>query len=200
MNGHTINWLKDKSKTKNCTIISSMIIKDDDKYFNRAVIVNPQEDVFCYDKRHLFRFEGEKDIFTNGNKQLIFNVSGWRIMPQICYDLRFPVWSRNNNNYDLLIYIANWPAKRNDHWLKLLYARAIENQCYVVGCNRTGKDGNGIEYNGNSLVIDPWGIKVNKNIDNREGIVFVELIKDRIKKCRDNFPVYLDNDRFNILQ
>jgi len=200
MEGETIKWLKEKSKQKECSIIGSFIIKEDDKFFNRAIIVNAKEHVFTYDKRHLFRFEGEKDIYTNGEKQLIFNIGKWKIMPQICYDLRFPVWSRNNNHYDVLIYMANWPAKRNNHWMKLLYARAIENQCYVIGCNRIGKDGNKIEYIGNSLVIDPWGNKINEDIYNEEGIIKVEIKKNVIKKYRDILPVYLDNDRFNIIQ
>src|SRR3972149_5147564 len=156
--GNTVNWLIKKAKANNALILGSVIIKENNNYFNRLLAVFPDGDIQYYDKRHLFRMGEEHIHYTTGSKKLFITYKEWKIFPLICYDLRFPVWSRNvNNEYDLLVYIANWPEKRREHWLKLLFARAIENQSYVIGVNRIGKDGRGVGYSGDSIVIDPKG-------------------------------------------
>ncbi|HBK70487.1 MAG TPA: amidohydrolase, partial [Flavobacteriaceae bacterium] len=150
MDGETIHWLKYLAKEKNTAITGSLIIKEGNKYYNRLVFVHPTGEIKTYDKRHTFTLAGEDKIYTAGNKKLIVAYKGWKICPMICYDLRFPVWSRNTDDYNLLIYVANWPKPRITAWSTLLKARAIENMSYVVGVNRIGADDNGHEYSGNS--------------------------------------------------
>ncbi|MGB0882811.1 MAG: amidohydrolase, partial [Vicingaceae bacterium] len=174
--GVTVNWMKNQAKKTGAALVGSLIIDEEAKFYNRLIWANPNGEIESYDKRHLFRMAGEHNHFSAGEERLIVNYKGWRICPLICYDLRFPVWSRNSSfchtersrsvfeesknvgpAYDCLIYVANWPAVRQQPWSKLLEARAIENQCYVVGVNRVGEDGNGIGYSGNSVVVDPKG-------------------------------------------
>ena len=168
MDGETLQWMKRIAATKKIILTGSIIIKDspdnnqDDKYFNRLIWMLPNGQYGIYDKRHRFAFAGENQHYTEGNKRLIASVKGWKINLQVCYDLRFPVWSRQQSQtdepeYDLLIYVANWPERRSTAWKTLLQARAIENQCYVVGVNRVGKDGNDINHSGDSMIIDPLG-------------------------------------------
>ena len=142
MSGETIQWMKSNASKMNSAICGSIIIEEDDKYFNRFIWVNPDGSICQYDKKHLFSFAGEDKNYTAGNEKIIIEYKGWKICPLVCYDLRFPVWSRNSEDYDLLIYVANWPTKRKLAWKSLLVARAIENQCYVIGVNRVGKDEN----------------------------------------------------------
>ncbi len=200
MNGETVGWMKKMAQKKSTSILGSIVIRENSNFYNRAIFVLSNSEISFYNKRHLFRFEGEKDYYKAGETNTIFQINKWRIRPQICYDLRFPIWSRNNNEYDVLINMANWPAKRNEHWVKLLYARAIENQCYVIGCNRIGIDGNGIEYIGNSMVIDPKGNKMNKEMINCESTIIIELSMKDLEQYRNQFPVYLDNDKFKIIK
>ena len=164
----------------------------------------PNGEMGIYDKRHLFAFAGENEHYSAGNKKLIASVKGWKINLQICYDLRFPVWTRQEphaveNQYDVLINVANWPEKRNLAWQTLLRARAIENQCYAIGVNRIGEDGNKIVYDGNSAIIDPFGTAIYEK-NNQEDIFTYTLQKDTISKCRNHFPFLKDADDFIIKQ
>ena len=148
MKGETIHWMKEQAKKKDAVVCGSLIIKEKEKYFNRLIWVQPDERLFHYDKRHLFTMANEHRYFNAGRKRISVNWKGWKICPLVCYDLRFPVWSRNTEQFDLLLYVANWPARRKFAWSRLLVARAIENQCYVAGLNRVGLDGMGISYSG----------------------------------------------------
>ncbi len=198
MDGETVRWMKKISEKKGCSMAGSVIIKERDRYYNRLLFVNVSGSVEFYDKRHLFSMEGEEIHYTPGKKRLVVTVNGWRISFQICYDLRFPVWSKNLNDYDLLVNVANWPGKRGDVWNTLLKARAIENQAYVIGVNRTGKDANGISYNGESQVISPEGnvmlnMKFKKNASET-----ITLSLDELLNFRGQFPVWRDWDQFTI--
>ena len=195
MEGSSIKWLCDKSRQKNVDIVGSIIASDKGKYYNRLIWAKPEGDMFIYDKKHLFRMAGEDKVYTAGNKNITVELSGWRIRPFICYDLRFPLWTRNiDNTYDAAIFIANWPERRSLHWKLLLQARAIENQCFVIGVNRVGTDGNGHPYNGDSSVIDPWGnILFHKHHEPCTDTV--ELSYDVLAKCRESFPFWMDADK-----
>ena len=155
--GDSVRWMKDLARGQNCAVTGSLIIAENGRYYNRLFWVEPDGKTLTYNKRHLFSLAGEEKVFTRGTENILIEYKGWRIRPQICYDLRFPVWARNTDNYDLLYYVANWPERRVKHWQQLLIARAIENQSYVVGVNRVGNDGNGIEHSGHSAVIDAMG-------------------------------------------
>ena len=161
MEGETIAWMKRIAISKKIILTGSIIIEEGGKYFNRLIWMLPNGTWGSYDKRHLFAFAGEDKHYTAGKKRLVTSVNGWRVHLQICYDLRFPVWARQQSDetpeYDLLIYVANWPERRNHAWKTLLIARAIENQCYVIGVNRVGEDGNQIAHSGDSMIIDPLG-------------------------------------------
>jgi len=194
MDGSAVQWIQKKSRDMNVDIVGSIIIDDGGKYYNRLVWAKPDGEVFTYDKRHLFRMAGEEKIYSAGNKTLTVELNGWRIRPFICYDLRFPAWIRNiGNTYDILIVIANWPEKRSSHWKLLLQARAVENQCYVIGVNRVGTDGNGLSYSGDSSVIDPWGTVIFQK-SNQASIHTAELSYDVLKTSRKDFPVWMDAD------
>ncbi|MBA3706782.1 MAG: amidohydrolase, partial [Bacteroidetes bacterium] len=159
MSGPTIEWLKQKAREKKCVITGSFIAEENGNYFNRLVWMNSDGTYNTYDKRHLFRMADEHNHYNFGKSKLVVELKGWKICPLVCYDLRFPVWSRNvKSEYDVLIYVANWPERRNHHWRTLLLARAIENQCYSIGVNRIGADGNSIAHSGDSTVIDPRGM------------------------------------------
>ena len=158
--GKTFQKMQSWAKQKQSAILASLIVKEKDKYLNRAYFIFPDGHYQFYDKRHLFRMAKEDEHYKAGKERIIIEYKGWRIFPLICYDLRFPIWSRNNLNYDLLIYIANWPERRSTPWKTLLKARAIENLSYVAGVNRIGKDGNGIEHSGDSALIDFKGDEI----------------------------------------
>ncbi len=201
LNGTTVKWMKEKAREKNCTITGSFICEENGQYFNRLVWVNADGTYSTYDKRHLFRMGDENNNYNSGNKKLIVELKGWKICPLVCYDLRFPVWSRNENgenNYDLLIYVANWPERRAHAWKTLLLARAIENQCYVVGVNRVGEDGNAINHSGDSVVINARGEMISKTKPNEENEETIVLNKEDLNKFRKDFPVLLDADVFEI--
>jgi predicted amidohydrolase len=194
MNGSAARWLQKKSIDINTDIVGSIIINDGGKFYNRLVWAKPEGDLLTYDKRHLFRMAGEEKVYSAGSQNITVELNGWRIRPFICYDLRFPAWTRNmKNEYDAAVFIANWPERRSGHWKVLLQARAIENQCYVIGVNRVGTDGNGLTYSGDSCVIDPWGAVIFQE-SNQPSIYTARLSYDLLKRCREDFPVWMDAD------
>lgn len=199
MDGKSVKWMKQLAVKKNSVITGSIIIEEEGKYFNRLLWVQPDENVLTYDKRHLFRMAEEDKHFTAGEERLIVEWKGWKVCPLICYDLRFPVWSRNSlPAFDCLIYVANWPEARKEPWYKLLEARAIENQVYVVGVNRVGFDGKDISYSGNSAVIDPKGNSISNIKTKLNETVTIELNKQALEDFREKFPVGLDADDFEV--
>ena len=199
MTGKSVNFLIRLAREVQADITGSIAVKENRQYFNRLIWVKPDGEVLTYDKRHLFRMAGEDKIYTPGGSLLTVDLKGWRIRPFICYDLRFPVWSRNTGmEYDLAVFTANWPAARELHWDTLLRARAIENQCYVIGVNRTGRDGNGVNYNGRSAVIDYYG-KILFQGEESECIQTVELSYDELTGYRESFPAWMDSDRFELI-
>jgi predicted amidohydrolase len=194
----TFDWMIHASEKANCGICGSYIIKVRNYYFNRWVFVSPDKKSWHYDKRHLFRMNNVENNFTQGKKRIVFKFRGIRICPGICYDLRFPVWSRNRNDYDLLINSANWPQARRDVWLILLKARAIENQCFVAGANRIGTDGAGIKYCGDSMIVSPKGMVLASGDKNKECSVSVDISLNELKAFRKKFPAHKDADKFTI--
>jgi omega-amidase len=223
MNEETVQWMKKISAKKKVILTGSLIIRDSTplsanrgvggvSYFNRLIWMLPNGQCGTYDKRHLFAYGDEDQHYTAGTKRLIASVKGWKINLLVCYDLRFPIWSRQSPprreqrgvaseakglEYDVLIYVANWPERRNVAWKTLLQARAIENQCYVVGVNRVGDDGNKIYHSGDSMVIDPVGEIVYHKKD-EEDIFTVTLQSSHLEKIRERFPFWKDADKFNI--
>jgi predicted amidohydrolase len=199
MDGEGVRWMKSKAIEKNTTVIGTLAIKETDKVYNRLFVVDPNGEFVWYDKRHLFRMGEENKFYDSGNSKILVQVKNWKIMPLVCYDLRFPVWSRNVNcTYDLLIYVANWPESRRDAYLTLLKARAIENLCYVAGVNRTGTDGNGLDYAGDSVIIDPKGNVIADLPQKKSGIVNLKISLGDLESYRKKFPAYLDADEFTI--
>lgn len=196
MSGKTITWMKENAIKRDMAICGSLIIKENDKYYNRFVWVNPDASVECYDKKHLFSFAGEDEHYTAGNSKIVINYKGWKICPLICYDLRFPVWSRNTEDYDVLIYVANWPSKRKLAWRSLLVARAIENQCYVIGVNRVGEDANQLSYNGDTCLINALGETLYIQ-SKTEDIFTTSLSKMELSKIRKQLPFLKDKDNYN---
>ncbi len=208
LNGPSLQWMAKKAKEKTAVITGSVAVNDNGNYYNRLFWVEPNGNVNTYDKRHLFRMAGEDKHYAMGEKKIFTKLKGFSICPLICYDLRFPVWSRNTftktngvptATYDVLIYVANWPEVRSYPWKQLLIARAIENQCYVIGVNRIGKDGNDFAHSGDSMVIDPKGQVISKTKANEESIETVFIDKAFLEDLRKTFPVGLDADEFNLL-
>jgi omega-amidase len=207
--GTTFQWLSEKAKARNAVITGSVSVSEDNKYFNRLYWMEPDGNFRTYDKRHLFRMAGEDKHYSYGNEKIITSLKAWQVCPLICYDLRFPVWSRNKFNkvadtlaeveYDLLLYVANWPAARSYAWKQLLIARAIENQCYVIGLNRVGLDGKGHEHSGDSIVVNPKGEIILSLIPNKEMIGNIDLSLDELNEFRRIFPVGLDADKFELI-
>ena len=206
MDGDTVEWMKRICRENKIILTGSIIIIENEHCYNRLIWMMPNGNYHYYDKRHLFAFAEENKFYTSGNNRLITSVNGWKINLQICYDLRFPVWSRqqmsnahqdSDAEYDMLIYVANWPEKRKEAWKKLLCARAIENQCYVVGVNRVGKDNNNLKYSGDSMIVDPLGT-VLFHKENEEDIHTISLDKKRLSEIRQSFPFLSDADSFNI--
>ena len=197
MDGDVVRWLKNKSAELDMAICGSVIIEENRKFFNRFMWAESGQIITVYDKRHLFRMADEHHYFSPGNSQPTINYKGWKIMPRVCYDLRFPVWSRSTN-IDLQIYVANWPAPRVAAWDKLLMARAIENQCYVIGVNRIGSDGSGQSYNGHSIVIDPKGAPQTPEHFESEGWIESQLDLNALNDFRQKFPVAMDADSFTL--
>lgn len=218
MEGETVQWMKEVAAKYKVILTGSIIIEEEGNFYNRLIWMLPNGQFGSYDKRHLFGLAEEDKYYTAGNKRLIASVKGWKINLQICYDLRFPVWARNRvvevhgsaeksvsielpaneltPEYDILIYVANWPERRNHAWKTLLCARAIENQCYVIGVNRVGRDGNNINHSGNSLVIDPLG-EVLYHMAHDEDIFTITLEREHLQDVRNKFPFWKDGDFFN---
>jgi predicted amidohydrolase len=199
MNGRSFVWLKEQASKINKIILGSLIIKEQERYYNRLFVMFPDGNYEYYDKRHLFRMGNEHKHYSAGKKRLVFNYKNWRICPLTCYDLRFPVWSRNQNDYDMLIYIANWPESRREVWKKLLLARAIENQVYLAAVNRVGEDGEGLSYAGDTMIINPRGEIMVETKEHTQQIIHADLSLDDLNKFRNKFPVALDADEFKIL-
>lgn len=197
MEGETIQWLQLVAKVKNSAITGSLIIKENNNYYNRLVFVFPSGEIQFYDKRHLFTLAGEDKVYTSGNKKWIVDYLGWKICPLICYDLRFPVFARNIEDYDVLIYVANWPKPRINAWDILLKARSVENMCYTIGVNRTGLDDNNLEYVGHSQTVDFLG---NYILEPQEivGVFIVELNKEKLLETRNKLGFLNDRDSFEL--
>ena len=215
MEGETVQWMKEISSSNKIILTGSLIIEENEQFYNRLIWMLPNGEFGYYDKRHLFGLAQEDKYYTAGNKRLIASVKGWKINLQICYDLRFPLWARNRivpieksieeesqtspetrPEFDVLLYVANWPERRSHAWKTLLCARAIENQCYVVGVNRVGVDGNNVSHSGNSLVIDPLG-EVLYHMADEEDIFTITLQKEWLNDVRKKYPFWKDADDFN---
>lgn len=197
MQGDTISWLQALAKAKNAAITGSLVIEEYENFYNRLVFVFPTGAIKTYDKKHLFTLAGEDNAYTSGIEKVIIEYLGFKICPLICYDLRFPVFARNTQDYDVLIYVANWPMPRINAWDALLKARAIENMCYTIGVNRIGDDPNQLQYPGHSQVIDFLG---NYLIEPQEteGVFITTLNKNALLECRQKFGFLNDRDVFKI--
>jgi omega-amidase len=204
MDGETVQWMKRMAIQKKIILTGSIIIQEGGQFFNRLIWMQPDGNYGYYDKRHLFAYAEEDRYFSAGSQRLIASVNGWRINLLICYDLRFPVWSRQAANgaeeaeYDMLIYVANWPERRSTAWKTLLKARAIENQCYVIGVNRVGKDGNDLNYTGDSMVVDAMG-EVLYEKAHEEDVFTITLDKESLQAIRNKIPFLKDADEFRIM-
>ena len=199
MDGKTVSWMKEISKTKGCAIAGTLMIKEGKNIFNRLVWISASGEIHTYDKHHLFSLIKEERYISKGKGRLIIEEQGWKICPLICYDLRFPVFSRNDVEYDVLIYLANWPVKRIDAWDTLLKARSIENQCYTIGVNRVGQDGNEIPFNGHSKVFDAFGKELFLATENKEEVLQFEISLDDLKLKRRQMNFLQDRDNFKLL-
>jgi predicted amidohydrolase len=199
MDGPTIGWMREEAAALGCVVTGSLIVRDAERCFNRLVWARPDGSLEHYDKRHLFRMASEQRHYAAGGRRLVVEVKGWRVCPMICYDLRFPVWSRARNDYDALLYVANWPQRRAHAWTTLLKARAIENLCYVIGVNRVGKDGNGATYAGDSVALDFLGQPLSSE-GGGERVETAVLDLESLQAYRQGFPALLDADRFEIIE
>ena len=203
--GETLSWMKKLAKHKKAVITGSVVIEEEGNFYNRLYWVNLDNSYEIYDKKHLFRMAGENQFYSEGKKRLITEYKRMKLCPLICYDLRFPVWSRNIDQknqtvYDCLIYVANWPEPRTDAWESLLKARAIENQSFVIGVNRIGKDGNGVTYSGGSRVFDYKGNRLDKFEYHNEQVEIINFNLSELQEFREKFPAYLDADRFRFIE
>ena len=207
VNGKALQWMKKTAQEKNAVLTGSVIVEERGKFFNRLYWVTPQGEVLHYNKRHLFRMAGEHEQYSSETEMITPVLKGWRIRPLVCYDLRFPVWSRNRwtrsaeglrADYDVLLYVANWPERRRHPWRSLLVARAIENQAYVAGLNRVGEDGNGISHSGDSALIDFKGETIAAAGEGKEAIVPGIFSYGDLEEFRKVFPVGMDADEFEI--
>lgn len=198
MDGSTIKWLKKISQAKQTAIGGSLVIKENNHFYNRFVFVTSDGLIETYDKRHTFTLAGEDKVYKAGAKKIVIDYKGWKICPLVCYDLRFPVWARNAENYDMLFYVANWPKPRIDAWDTLLKARAIENMSYCIGVNRVGNDANNHEYSGHSAAYDGLGTQLTSLEDDEEGIEIVTLDKKHISTIRNKLKFLDDRDSFTV--
>ena len=206
MDGPTVNWMRDVAARRKIILTGSVIIGEEGNFFNRLIWMLPNGEMGCYDKRHRFAYAGENEHYTAGHKRLIASVKGWRILLLVCYDLRFPIWSRQTPvadagdpdlEYDCIIYVANWPERRSLAWKTLLQARAIENQAYVIGVNRVGNDGNNIYHSGDSMIIGPLGQTLYHGFG-KEEVFTLTLQKNELDEVRQKFPFWRDADHFTI--
>jgi predicted amidohydrolase len=198
-NGRTLQWMKEMAQKHDIALTGSVIIQEGKHYFNRLFWVYPDGMYHAYDKRHLFSLAGEEKKYRPGENRLVVQYKGFTFLPLICYDLRFPVWSRNDLGYDVLLYVANWPERRAYYWNQLLIARAIENQSYVIGVNRVGDDGNGIFHSGDSQCLDPLGQTVGRAESGKEEILEVVLSRKTIHEVRETFRFLDDRDEFHVV-
>jgi omega-amidase len=203
MDGEAVQWMKRIAEEKRIILTGSLIIEEEGQYYNRLIWMLPNGESGYYNKRHLFAFAGEDQHYTGGNQRFIASVNGWKINLIVCYDLRFPVWARQQYTedgfeYDLMICVANWPERRSTAWKTLLQARAIENQCYVIGVNRVGNDGNSIYHSGDSMVVDALG-EVHYHKAHDEDIHTITLEKEALQAIREKLPFWKDADRFDLL-
>ena len=197
MDGDSVRWMRKMAASSNASVCGSLIIAENQQFYNRFICASPAGDLRCYDKRHLFRLADEQSHYAPGESLITFGLKGWRICPMVCYDLRFPVWSRNRGSYDLLLYVANWPDRRHHAWQTLLRARAIENLSYVAGVNRTGRDGNDIPYSGGSSIIDFLGEDL-ANLGDNAGTASAGLEREKLTAFRDRFAFHEDADNFTL--
>jgi len=193
MDGSAINWMRKTAMKKNCALTGSLIIKENGKFYNRLIFMRADGSFEQYDKKHLFTMAKEEETYTAGSEKVFIEYKGWKICPLICYDLRFPIWNRNLEDYDLAIYVANWPDRRSYHWRSLLAARAIENQCYVAAVNRVGNDGKDLYYSGYSSLIDPAGEILYQKADS-EVIQQFDISLEHLKEVRTKLPFLKDRD------
>jgi len=203
MEGETVQWMKQIAKENSTAICGSIIMNEEGHYYNRLLWVQADGTILHYDKKHLFAMAGEGEYYSSGTKQQIIDFKGWKINLQICYDLRFPVWSRRKqdeqNNYDLILYVASWPVARVHAWSTLLKARAIENMSYCVGVNRVGVDGKGFEYPGESVVLNCLGEELAKSVSNKEEIINYSIEYKHLTEVREKLPFHKDQDQFKLL-
>ncbi|MDX3772658.1 amidohydrolase [Chromatiaceae bacterium AAb-1] len=196
--GETVQWMQRLASARQAAICGSVATQTAAGPVNRLWFVTPEGNVAFYDKKHLFRMSGEHHAYQSGNQRVVVNWRGMCFCLQVCYDLRFPVFSRNRQDYDALIYVANWPAARSHVWTTLLQARAIENQAFVLGCNCVGTDGNNITYSGDSLIVDYLGQPLQQLLPQQEGVLYAELQPEALHQFRQKFPAYLDADAFSL--
>jgi len=205
MDGQSVKFIQKQAKRKNVSIMTTLMIREKNHFFNRLIYVDPDGHIQAYNKRHLFRLSEEYKIIRGGHEKLLIDLKGWKISPLICYDLRFPVWSKNrytdgSYEYDLLVYLANWPGSRSNVWETLLTARAMENQSYVIGVNRIGMDGFETYHSGDSMVIDPKGNALFSGQSGKEVIHTLTLSAEELRLFRDSFTVGMDWDQFTIFK
>ncbi|VAW25259.1 Aliphatic amidase AmiE [hydrothermal vent metagenome] len=198
MQGETVKWMQNIAFEKNTAITGSIVIYENNNYYNRFLFVHPSGEIDFYNKHHLFTLAGEHKVYTSGTKKISIEYKGWKICPLICYDLRFPVWARNIEDYDILMYVANWPKPRIEAWDTLLKARAIENMSYTIGVNRVGIDANNLEYNGHSAVYDYLGKKLTHCKPNEEETMILILRKEEQASIRNSLNFLADRDSFKI--
>ena len=196
--GEAVQWMRDLALEKQACVVGSLIIRENERFYNRLYWMFPDGTHETYDKRHLFTLAGEEKSFTAGTERLLVTYKGWTIIPLVCYDLRFPVWCRNDVGYDLAIFVANWPARRNYPWQQLLKARAIENVSYVAGVNRVGEDGSGVWHSGDSALIDPLGKEVSAIKPGEPQVEVVTASAEMLQKTRERFAFLNDRDQFTI--
>jgi len=193
MSGATVTWMQEMASAKQAVICGSVIIEEQNKFYNRLLWISPDGNVDYYDKKHLFTLAGEHKAFEGGTEKKIFEYKGWKICAMVCYDLRFPAWARNVEDYGLLIYVANWPNTRSHHWKTLLQARAIENQCYTIGVNRVGTDANGLVYSGDSAIVDYSG-QVLSQASEQPATLQAQLSKTALATFRSKLDFLADRD------
>ncbi len=198
MEGDTVCWMKLLASQHRAAVTGSLVIRDNEQYFNRMIIAYPDGQLYWYDKKHLFRMANEQQRYSAGKQRVIINWRGWNIALYVCYDLRFPVWCRNQNDTDLMLFVASWPGARAFPWKTLLQARAMENLCYVCGVNRIGIDANNIMYQGDSSVLDMAGNAICQ-LENADTIETVTLSANKLKRFRKKFPAHLDADKFTVI-
>ncbi|MGI9205568.1 MAG: amidohydrolase [Woeseiaceae bacterium] len=197
MSGESVNWMREWAGKRSVAICGSLIIKEGSNFYNRFICIGSDGSIATYDKRHLFRLADEDSHYSAGDEITIFEINGFRICPMVCYDLRFPVWSRNRDSYDLLLYVANWPSARHNAWATLLRARAIENLTYLAGVNRVGRDGNDLPYNGGSAIIDYLGNDF-ADLGDKEGSATATLDLESLRTFRERFAFAKDADEFAV--